>query len=108
MPRHITRRYFGWQAYPPLALVTTLLFGLLSTSALADKPVVAINSLIDGLHKDAAAARFENYFERYTDDAVFLGTDKTERWTIDPPLSSVMLRAIQTFDGLTRFCLTKS
>ncbi len=88
MPRHITRRYFGWQAYSPLALVTTLLFGLLSTSALAtsalaDKPVVAINSLIDGLHKDAAAARFENYFERYTDDAVFLGTDKTERWTID-------------------------
>ena len=43
----------------------------------------ALDSLIDGLHKDAHEGSFETYFARYTSDAVFMGTDKTERWTID-------------------------
>ena len=43
----------------------------------------ALNSLIDGLHKDAHEGNFETYFARYSSDAVFMGTDKTERWTID-------------------------
>ncbi len=42
----------------------------------------AIHRLIDGLHLDAAEARFDSYFERFTPDAVFLGTDRTERWSI--------------------------
>ncbi len=41
-----------------------------------------INILLDGLHKDAHRGNFEAYFDRYSSDAVFLGTDKTERWTI--------------------------
>ena len=41
-----------------------------------------INMLLDGLHKDAHNGNFEAYFDRYSSDAVFLGTDKTERWTI--------------------------
>ena len=43
----------------------------------------ALNSLIDGLHKDAHEGNLETYFARYSSDAVFMGTDKTERWTID-------------------------
>ena len=43
---------------------------------------VAINNLLDGLHNDAAQAQFSDYFARYTDDAVFLGTDRNERWAI--------------------------
>ena len=42
----------------------------------------AIDRLIDGLHSDAAAARFQSYFARFTDGAVFLGTDRSERWTL--------------------------
>ena len=42
-----------------------------------------INMLLDGLHKDAHKGNFEAYFDRYSSDAVFLGTDKTERWTIE-------------------------
>ena len=42
-----------------------------------------INMLLDGLHKDAHNGNFEAYFDRYSSDAVFLGTDKTERWTIE-------------------------
>ena len=41
-----------------------------------------IDALLDGLHEDAHKGNFEAYFDRYSSDAVFLGTDKTERWTI--------------------------
>ncbi len=43
----------------------------------------AIHALLDGLHQDAHTGNFERYFARYTEDAVFLGTDKTERWPIE-------------------------
>ena len=48
----------------------------------ADDENERINDLLDGLHQDAHEGNFENYFNRYSPDAVFLGTDKTERWTI--------------------------
>lgn len=48
----------------------------------ADDENERINALLDGLHQDAHDGNFENYFNRYSPDAVFLGTDKTERWTI--------------------------
>ena len=48
----------------------------------ADDHVSEINTLLDGLHEDAHKGNYESYFKRYTSDAVFLGTDKTERWTI--------------------------
>ena len=41
-----------------------------------------INALLDGLHQDAHEGNYQNYFSRYSSDAVFLGTDKSERWTI--------------------------
>jgi len=56
----------------------------LSSSIWAQETALpALDSLIDGLHKDAHEGNFETYFARYTNDAVFMGTDKTERWTID-------------------------
>ena len=56
---------------------------LLSAMSLADDQRAAIDALIDGLHQDAHEGNFQTYFDRYTPDAVFLGTDKSERWTID-------------------------
>jgi hypothetical protein len=41
------------------------------------------DGLLDGLHQDAHEGNFQSYFERYTSDAVFLGTDKSERWSIE-------------------------
>jgi uncharacterized protein (TIGR02246 family) len=43
----------------------------------------AIGSVLDGWHAAAAAANEEKYFSYFTADAVFLGTDGTERWTRD-------------------------
>ena len=49
----------------------------------ADDQTNEINILLDGLHEDAHKGNYESYFKRYTSDAFFLGTDKTERWSID-------------------------
>jgi ketosteroid isomerase-like protein len=35
--------------------------------------------LLDSWHK-AAAAKFDTYFDKMTEDAVFIGTDATENW----------------------------
>ena len=43
----------------------------------------AIGGVIDAWHAAAAAADEEKYFSYFTPDAVFLGTDATERWTRD-------------------------
>ena len=42
-----------------------------------------IDALLDGLHQDAHEGSFQTYFARYSPNAIFLGTDKTERWTIE-------------------------
>ena len=42
-----------------------------------------LDALLNGLHLDAHKGNFESYFDRYSTDAVFLGTDKIERWTIE-------------------------
>jgi hypothetical protein len=42
----------------------------------------AAAEVLDGLHRDAAAADEARYFERFAPEAVFLGTDPAERWTL--------------------------
>ena len=39
-----------------------------------------INMLLDSWHKAAADAKYDSYFEKMTDDAIFIGTDATENW----------------------------
>ena len=60
--------------------LTILVFNF---SICAEDQKTSINSLLDGLHKDAHEGNFKAYFARYAKNAVFLGTDKTERWTIE-------------------------
>ena len=62
---------------------TVVSLALLPAMSLADNQRAAIDALIDGLHQDAHEGNFQTYFDRYTPDAVFLGTDKSERWTIE-------------------------
>ncbi len=42
-----------------------------------------IGAVLDGWHAAAAAADEAKYFSYFTPDAVYLGTDATERWTRD-------------------------
>ncbi|GMQ82735.1 MAG: nuclear transport factor 2 family protein [Rhodothermia bacterium] len=47
-----------------------------------DGDEAAINHQLDELHRLASEANYDQYFALYRDDAVFLGTDVTERWPI--------------------------
>ena len=48
----------------------------------ADDQHASIDDLLNGLHRDAHEGNFQSYFARYSSDAIFLGTDKNERWNI--------------------------
>lgn len=39
-----------------------------------------INSMLDSFNRAAAKADYKTYFDFYTEDAIFTGTDATERW----------------------------
>lgn len=41
----------------------------------------AVSDSLDALHAAASEADFDRYFALYADDAVFYGTDASERWT---------------------------
>ncbi len=72
-----------------LLLVTTICWSMLACNqssqqnsqtfdAASEKK--AISLVLDSLNKAAGNADFDRYFSYYADDAVFAGTDATERW----------------------------
>ena len=83
----MTIKFFGFVSRRWLCIACQILVCcaliIAPTSANADSVDALIHDLIDGLHEDASNAVFDSYFARYTEDAVFMGTDKSERWTID-------------------------
>lgn len=52
-------------------------------AAARDGYAAAIDQVLDALHDAAARADEARYFALFADDAVFLGTDATERWSKD-------------------------
>ncbi|HUB09388.1 MAG TPA: nuclear transport factor 2 family protein [Myxococcales bacterium] len=56
---------------------------LVLAATLASSPAVEIGRVLDDLHAAAAAADEARYFAHFAPDAVFLGTDPGERWTIE-------------------------
>lgn len=42
-----------------------------------------VSDTLDRLHKYASQANLECYLAIFSEDAVFIGTDKNERWTMD-------------------------
>jgi hypothetical protein len=61
-------------------MLGTFLVALLTT---AQSPEAQVAAVLDTMHKAAAAANEEVYFSVFAKDAVFFGTDATERWTRD-------------------------
>jgi len=45
--------------------------------------VAAVASVLDDFHQAASKADGERYFSHFSHDAVFLGTDATEHWTVE-------------------------
>ena len=63
------------------ALLAVLLM-FAATPAFAATPEEDIAAVLDQLHAAASKADGPAYFGLYTPDAVFIGTDATERWTL--------------------------
>ncbi len=72
---------------PISTLVVLLLFtgavpGLLSANEPGD-PKREIAAALDDFHDAASKADGTRYFDHFAPEAVFLGTDSTERWTLE-------------------------
>jgi hypothetical protein len=46
-------------------------------------PVAAVEAVLDRFHDAASRADGETYFDLFDPEGVFLGTDATERWTVE-------------------------
>ena len=53
----------------------------MSAMAMADSPK-EVEQVLDALHSSAAKADGNLYFSLFSKDAVFIGTDATERWSL--------------------------
>ncbi len=67
---------------PTVALLLLALAAAPAAPAATD-PKAAVAAVLDDWHKAAAAADEPRYFGHFTADAVFMGTDATERWSRD-------------------------
>jgi ketosteroid isomerase-like protein len=70
------------------AAVLVALFALLPSAASGQALMMAIagaeaSKVLDDFHDAAAKADFDRYFGHFAEDGVFLGTDGTERWTVE-------------------------
>lgn len=59
-----------------------LLTGLVGHSATGSERE-AVDNVISSLHKFAAQANYESYFAQYDKNAIFIGTDASETWTLE-------------------------
>ena len=53
---------------------------LIDSQGLSESDSQAVNALLNQLHESATAADWSTYFSLYHPQAVFLGTDASERW----------------------------
>lgn len=54
-----------------------------ASAADLERARASVDEVLSAFHRLASEADFDAYFELMADDAVFLGTDATERWTVD-------------------------
>jgi uncharacterized protein (TIGR02246 family) len=65
------------------SLASVVLLLALAPQAPQSREQRQVDAVLDDWHQAAAAADEARYFRHFTPDAVFLGTDATERWTRD-------------------------
>ena len=66
-----------------LVLLCGLMSTLFSNTTLAASDKQGIDTVLNSFHQAAANAEAKAYFNMLSEDAIFLGTDASERWTKD-------------------------
>jgi len=64
------------------AIAVWISLGARPLTAQIPTPVVEINATLDELHESASKADGGRYFKLFSDNAVYIGTDASERWSI--------------------------
>lgn len=77
-----------------LTLWLVLCVPVFAAPAAADERA-AVAAVLDRLHERAAAADYDGYFALFAEDAVFMGTDRSEYW----PLAEFRAYTRQRFNG---------
>lgn len=54
----------------------------LESQGLTEEDSHKVNGLLNQLHESAMSANWESYFSLYHPDAIFIGTDASERWNM--------------------------
>ena len=65
-----------------LATLALIIIACGSSVGAQTHPEDDVSAVLDSLHSKASQADFAGYFDLYADDAIFLGTDATERWNV--------------------------
>ena len=60
--------------------ILAFIFSCIAEKTHITSDTTSINTTLDAWHKAAAEANFNNYFQYFTEDAIFIGTDATENW----------------------------
>lgn len=66
-----------------MSIASLLCLALTAAAPTPAEARTAVAAVLDDWHKAAAEADEARYFSHFTPEAVFLGTDATERWTRD-------------------------
>ncbi|MEO7255159.1 MAG: nuclear transport factor 2 family protein [Casimicrobium sp.] len=66
-----------------LIQLTVALLTFATSAVYASPSEDAAKRLLDGFHSNASKAQFNAYFAAFAPDGVFIGTDATERWTVE-------------------------
>lgn len=67
----------------PLLLMMVFAASCKSYNPMVKQSTIGIAPMLDAWHLAAAEARYDDYFQMMSDDAVFIGTDPTENWPLD-------------------------
>lgn len=66
-----------------MAIVIVISAGMVGWANEVGQAVAEVGTVLDSFHQAASEADGDTYFNLLADNAVFLGTDIAERWTVD-------------------------
>ncbi len=66
-----------------VVLAVGILVGISVMAGEAEPAKQAVEAVLETLHKAASESNGELYFDLFSEDAIFMGTDATERWSTE-------------------------
>ncbi len=67
--------------FKQILIILTIVFSLTSCQNKVNTDTKVINTILDNWHLAATNADLDAYFSTFADDAIYIGTDASERWT---------------------------